>query len=646
MAVNLADSGPKMDWTRDNRIYDRFSNWKTKVECYFDSILADYQPKQKVALLRLWLGDESHPLVQKWISTGKLDFSSPEEKKNDRGQVIQTLSSGYILDTWWELFEAEFKPKGNRIISIIDWYSSKARQGSRNLNEWLTHMYNLADACNFKDSRDRMIRDLLIVGCNSNSARDKIVRKGENITLNKVIEYLQIENSTHQTLQEMNSSTQKVHYASYDKKKSKGKKKAGNATSSTNSTSSNSTAQKPNSTGKLCYRCKAPFTPEHKATCKAQNATCDACCIRGHYKKACKQAGNFPTNQKSHSTGRIHTATATAVPEGFYNEKGEWVSEPPQVQENPVQIAQQHVVSTHQSKGDILIEFGAGLTTNYINRKLILKVDTGSDVNAINSETFQALFPGVQLQASSVILENFDKSLMSPIGCFKCFLRWKGKLYRINVEVMKDSANVLSRETTFLMGILKMQLSIEKAPIEQNSTVQTDTPNVSTHSAVSTHSRDMGNNPIKIEFPSTEASNQSQINSRDPQKSVENSSSSRSTASGSKLQSIALEDGPLTKESVTSIYSDVFQGLGKFPGDPYKLRLKPNSTPVRHKPRKVPVHLQEAFHEEVKRLVEIDVLEPVYEQTEWVNSFVVVEKTVEIDSSNTHSPNHRIKRQI
>ena len=109
-------------------------------------------------------------------------------------------------------------------------------------------MYNLADACDFKESRNRMIRDLLIVGCNSNSARDKIVRKGEKITLNEVIEYLQIENSTHQTLQEMNSTTQKVHYASYDKKKSKGKKKALIASSSTNSTPSTSTVQKPNST--------------------------------------------------------------------------------------------------------------------------------------------------------------------------------------------------------------------------------------------------------------------------------------------------------------------------------------------------------------------------------------------------------------
>ena len=258
-------------------------------------------------------------------------------------------------------------------------------------------------------------------------------------------------------------------------------------------------------------------------------------------------------------------------------------------------------------------------------------------MNAINSETFQALFQGVELQASSVILENFDKSLMSPIGCFNCFLRWKGKLYRIKVEVMQNSANVLSRETTFLMGMLKMQLSIEKAPVEQNSTADRSTPTTSTGSPTGT---DMGNNLKEIEFPSTEASNQTHFNSRDPQNRVEKGSSSKDVASGSKLYLISLEDGPLLKEAVTTVYSDVFQGLGKFPGDPYKLRLKPNSTPARHKPRKVAVHLQEVFHEEVKRLVEMDVLEPVYEQTEWVNSFVVVEKTVEIDSSNAHSPNH------
>ena len=87
MVVNLADSGPKLDWTRDNRIYDHFTNGKVKVECYFESIPSDYQIKQKVALLRLRLRDESHPMVNKWISTGKLDFSQAEDVKNERAQV-------------------------------------------------------------------------------------------------------------------------------------------------------------------------------------------------------------------------------------------------------------------------------------------------------------------------------------------------------------------------------------------------------------------------------------------------------------------------------------------------------------------------------------------------------------------------------
>ena len=113
---------------------------------------------------------------------------------------------------------------------------------------------------------------------------------------------------------------------------------------------------------------------------------------------------------------------------------------------------------------------------------------------------------------------------------------------------------------------------------------------------------------------------------------------------GSNNHSLSIANLPLTQERVESTYADVFQGLGKFPGEPYKLRLKPDVVPAKHRPRKVPIHLQDAFHEEVERLVKIDVLEKVTEPTEWVNSFVIVEKV--IDSSNAHSPNHVIKKSI
>ena len=63
------------------------------------------------------------------------------------------------------------------------------------MNEWLTYVYNLVESCNYGDSSERIIRDVLIIGCNSDKAKDKIVRQGEKIKLQEVIEILQISRS-------------------------------------------------------------------------------------------------------------------------------------------------------------------------------------------------------------------------------------------------------------------------------------------------------------------------------------------------------------------------------------------------------------------------------------------------------------------
>ena len=99
---------------------------------------------------------------------------------------------------------------------------------------------------------------------------------------------------------------------------------------------------------------------------------------------------------------------------------------------------------------------------------------------------------------------------------------------------------------------------------------------------------------------------------------------------------------PLTKQDILSQYSGCFEGIGHFPGELYKFHLKPEYKPARHAPRKVPVHLEDAFKEEVKSLVELGILEEVKEHTDWVNSYVIVEK----ESGNHHSPNHTIKRKL
>ena len=427
-----------------------------------------------------------------------------------------------------------------------------------------------------------------------------------------MIEILQLEDSTRQTLSEMTSTTQQIHYASYEKKKGTGKKQKFQSNSNVSSSSSSGQKQDSTSSQKLCYRCKKPYTKGHEKVCKALNAKCNACGIEGHFEVACKKSGNFPKKssskfQKPGSTGRMNIASAVEEPAlqaDFFDEKGLL---------KEYHLKSMYVLSGTSSDKPILIEFGCGLTPLSFDRKLTLQADTGADVNAINKETFNQVFPDVELEKSTYALQNFDKRLIKPIGSFRCFLRWKGHKYRVKFEVMGiDTPNILSRETTFLMGILKKCLSVEKTPNNQISSIPvsghsvplteedplTSTEGVFSHSVTSMEGVFCHSVPPTEENPSTE--DRSQMNCASIPNTAGSPNSSSDRVVGSNHQSLSIADLPLTQEKVETTYADVFQGLGKFPGEPYKLRLKPDAVPAKHRPRKVPVHLQDAFHEEVE----------------------------------------------
>ena len=180
-----------------------------------------------------------------------------------------------------------------------------------------------------------------------------------------------------------------------------------------------------------------------------------------------------------------------------------------------------------------------------------------------------------------------------------------------------ETPNLLSRETTFLMGILKKCLSVEKTQNEPNDQISSlsvsghsvppteaaplaSTEGASCHSVPSTEGVSCHSVPLMETAPLTSTEERSQMNCASISDTAETPDSSSVRVVGSNNHSLSITDLPLTQEKVESTYADVFQGLGKFPGEPYKLRLKPDAVPAKHRPRRVPVHLQEAFHEEVE----------------------------------------------
>ena len=347
MALELVNSGPKMDWTMDTKIYDRYLQWKYSVELIFSSALSKATPAEKSSYIRLWMGPEAMPLIQKWTSTGKIDFSTPEEIPGASGRARVPLSNGFIIQTFWDLLEEELKPKGNKLISILELLSDKSKQGSKPLNEWLSYVYNLVETCNYGVSRDRIIRDILFKGCASSKAKDTIIRRGDQISLADVIEILQTEdatNNTHETIKEIDSTpVASVHYASYENNK-KSKKKHHSTEQNTNSNNSTKSS-------KSCFRCGKPYFKGHDAECKAVGATCNECFKTGHFQIVCGSLGRLPRNvQKPNSTDRKAThyisGAPAQAPVGFYNEQGNWVAEPPRP--SPSSIKTVHSLSVVQ----------------------------------------------------------------------------------------------------------------------------------------------------------------------------------------------------------------------------------------------------------------------------------------------------------
>ena len=323
----------------------------------------------------------------------------------------------------------------------------------------------------------------------------------------------------------------------------------------------------------------------------------------------------------------------------------------------------------------------------------------------MNKKTFNELFPEVQLSVCPHEIQNFRNSVadISIPGQFRTHLEFRGEKY-LNTFIVtnaNDCPNLLSYGATFRMGVLlpnypqNIVVKGENVPhfskmsggntgngtssgtLNGTSNVFQILNNIQKRQRVVQYQYDSSTiptvpestTPFRTTTPSTPASMMMTGQQANPvhvsTMGTQNTSWSGPPAPCAHVhkplpqilkprESLALKkvqhphNGrtsvnrlPLMKQDILSHYSGCFESIGCFLGEPYKFHLKPEHKPARHAPRKVPIHLEDAF-KEIKSLVELGILEEVKELTDWVNSYVIVEK----DSGNHHSPNHTMKRKL
>ena len=104
--------------------------------------------------------------------------------------------------------------------------------------------------------------------------------------------------------------------------------------------------------------------------------------------------------------------------------------------------------------------------------QLVVRVDTGADVNCMNEKTFKKLFPQVKLSVCPHEIQNFQNSVadISILGQFCTYLQFRGEKY-LNTFIVTNAnncPNLLSHEATFRMGVLLPNFPEENVVTEEN----------------------------------------------------------------------------------------------------------------------------------------------------------------------------------
>ena len=91
-----------------------------------------------------------------------------------------------------------------------------------------------------------------------------------------------------------------------------------------------------------------------------------------------------------------------------------------------------------------------------------------------------------------------------------------------------------------------------------------------------------------------------------------------------------------SKDHILHEYPDVFDGIGNFLGPSHHIQIDPSVTPKQTPCCPIPVHLKEAFKQEINKMLQAGVLASVNKAAPWINSFVLVESKDKLGNLKLH----------
>ena len=446
------------NWTMDKNIYQRWQLWSHKVTLTLEAMEGDTE-KTKISYLHHWLNGEGISKIEGWKSS-KILISQEDYDK------LEDTTGKYSLDkieSYFTLCELVLTPRSNPLLAVEDLYLAK--QGSMTSGEFHSHILKIMKRCQFQcqQAEERAVRDTIFMGMNSQRVRDNAINlmneeEEKQVTVEFLMNHLAVEdgNTQHKFLSQINSSSS-VNMIAYNRGQNRGKSNktkqpngrngAQNKTRVQTSSSTGQPSRKPPGMEGKCMRCGKP---EHQQgqKCAAKNAKCKEYHKIGHFYKVCQ-------SKKKTRRANLAQATLQAEQDTHIDENGIRQPNPPMV--NMLKVVNHIGTTSGSQEKHLKFPIDVNPRGPYKDH-LVVRVDTGADINCMNEKTFRRLFPKVKLSICPYEIQNFGNSTadISILGQFCPYLQFRGERY-LNTFIVtntNDCPNLLSHGPTFRMGVL------------------------------------------------------------------------------------------------------------------------------------------------------------------------------------------------
>ena len=293
-----------------------------------------------------------------------------------------------------ELVEKHFKPAPSEIVERFKFHSRSRRPGE-SVATFVAELRCLAEFCNFGDTLEVMLRDLIVCGINDDGLQrhllaqpaldyNKAVESAMNMeAAAKSVRELRVKQETHGSGP---PTPQQVHRTgTYPSQEQGGVGKS----------------------GPTCYRCG---TRGHTVVrCRVdRNVVCHKCGKKGHLQRVCKSSA------RSTRTGPGKSRAVCRVEE----EEEEEEEKEHQAPDLSIYIVKSSQVP-HSPPIHVKVKLDECLVT--------MEVDTGAAVTLMSEATFANLWPGRELHPSRVRLQAYSGEPIPVVGCSNVNMDYEGQ---------------------------------------------------------------------------------------------------------------------------------------------------------------------------------------------------------------------------